>query len=302
MRSHRRPTFEALENKRCLTATAIVSAGGDLRVSGAADGPIEIVALADGNYRVSDNGVVIADSLAGVTDDIRINLEDAAEGAVNTVTLTLGDATVDEVYANLGDGDNSFEIIGGTVDDVHYIGGDGDDAVTLGGTITGSAKVRLGDGDNSLTTSGDLGRLSVQGGDGADAITLGGVFDRSVGLSLGDGDNTTTVSAEIDGSLTVSGGDGDDAVTLTETAIVADNFFARLGDGDNSVTHNGTVDGDFRVVTANEDDVVTIADTATVGGDTILGLGEQFEFGHCGGQFGGFNVGNQLRFFFRGAR
>src|SRR5262245_52756575 len=107
MRCHRTPTFESLESKRCLAVTAAVTAGGDLLVEGTADGAVEIVAVSAGTYRVSDNGVVVADAdvLTGVTDDVRIDLEDAADGAVNSVTLNLGDQSVDAVYAYLGNGD-----------------------------------------------------------------------------------------------------------------------------------------------------------------------------------------------------
>jgi hypothetical protein len=335
MRNHRSnfrvPTFESLENKRCLAVTAMVTAGGDLRVEGAADGAVEIVAVGAGAYRVTDNGVVIADSdvLTGVTDDIRIVLDDAGAGASNSVTLDLTAETtnsVDAIYANLGDGDNSFQFVGGTANSLTYRGGEGDDAVTLGGSIDAYAQLKLGDGDNSLTVSGEIGRLAANAGDGADAVTLadGALVDRNVKLALGDGDNTTTIAGDVDGSLSVAGRDGNDAITIAETAAIADNFFARLGDGENTVTHNGNVGGNFSVTSANENDTVNIADTAVIGGETNLALGEQGEQhegpGHChGGEGGGastdggvaslresFGVmglaGRELGFFFRGVR
>lgn len=331
MRNHRNffrvPTFESLENKRCLAVTAMVTAGGDLRVEGAADGAVEIVAVGAGAYRVTDNGVVIADSdvLTGVTDDIRIALDDAAAGASNSVTLDLTAETesIDAVYAKLGNGDNTFHFTGGAVNSLTYRGGEGDDAVTLGGSIDAYAQVKLGDGDNSLTVSGDVGRLAVNGGEGADAVTLadGAVVDRNVKLALGGGDNTTTIAGDVDGSVSVEGRDGNDGVTIAETAVIADNFFARLGDRDNIVTHNGSVGGNFSVTSANEDDTVTIADTATIDGDTNLTLGEQNDRhgrGRChggdseGGAHGesessnNFGVlamaGRELGFFFRGLR
>lgn len=173
--SYRRlATFETLENRRALAVTAAVSAGGDLIVSGDADGAVEIVAVSEGAYRVTDNGVVIADAdvLTGVTDDIRINLDKTA-GADNTVTVNLaGSDVVDTVYARLGDGDNTFQLIGTAVDDVSYRGGDGDDAVTLDATVDGSASLQLGDGDNTVEITGAIGRLSIKGGDGDDQVTI----------------------------------------------------------------------------------------------------------------------------------
>jgi hypothetical protein len=97
--------------------TASVS-DGDLVVEGDADGAVEIVAVSEGAYRVTDNGVVIADetTLQGVTDDIHINLESTVAGTNDTLTIDLAGQTVDKVYAELGDGDNSFELVGGTTE------------------------------------------------------------------------------------------------------------------------------------------------------------------------------------------
>ena len=71
MSKYRRRKFEALENRLFLAVTASVTDGGDLVVEGDADGAVEIVAVSEGAYRVTDNGVVIADetTLQGVTDD-----------------------------------------------------------------------------------------------------------------------------------------------------------------------------------------------------------------------------------------
>ena len=118
MTDRRLRTFESLENRRALAVTAAVSAGGDLIVSGNADGAVEIVAVSAGAYRVTDNGVVIADAdvLTGVTDDVRINLDRTA-GADDSVTVTLGSNVVDTVYARLGNGNNTFQVSGTAVDD-----------------------------------------------------------------------------------------------------------------------------------------------------------------------------------------
>src|SRR5262245_62043091 len=47
--------FEPLENRMCLSVSVAVT-DGDLVVSGDADGAVEIVAVSDGVYRVTDNG------------------------------------------------------------------------------------------------------------------------------------------------------------------------------------------------------------------------------------------------------
>ncbi len=139
--------FEALENRLCLSVSVAVN-DGDLVVSGDADGAVEIVAVGAGAYRVTDNGVLIADesTLTGVTDDIHIQLEETIAGTNDTVTIDLGGETVDRIYAQLGDGDNSFELTNGTAAGITYRGGDGIDSVSLSAAIESRAVVSLGDG------------------------------------------------------------------------------------------------------------------------------------------------------------
>ncbi len=290
MRYGRQAKFESLEDRALLAVTAAVTAGGDLVVQGTADGAVEIAAVSAGAYRVTDNGVVVADSdvLTGVTDDIRISLADGA-AAVDSVSVDLGGQTVDQVEVKLGKGDNSFSLTGGAAESLSYRGGAGADVVQLDASVEDSASLKLGAGDNSVTVTGALGRLDVQAGDGADSVSLAAAstVDDNVKLNLGSGDNSATISGAIGGSLAYDGRAGNDSVTIEEAASIADAVFARLGAGDNVVTHAGSVGGDFHVVSANADDTVDIADTATVGGETTLGLGEQRQGhgggGHCGG-------------------
>src|SRR5215212_4239540 len=114
MLAHRRSRFESLEKRLALTVTATVSAG-DLIVQGDADGAVVVTSVGTGNFEVTDNGVLIADSttLTGVNDDIQINLDPSA-GVDNTVTLDLGSQTVDQISAKLGNGANSFTVTGGS--------------------------------------------------------------------------------------------------------------------------------------------------------------------------------------------
>src|SRR5262245_65497758 len=96
-------SFEPLENRLCLSVTAAVS-DGDLIIKGDADGAVEIVAVSDGAFRVTDNGVVIADetTLTGIDDDINIKLEQTIGGTNDTVTVDLSaltDQTIDKIYA-----------------------------------------------------------------------------------------------------------------------------------------------------------------------------------------------------------
>ena len=276
MSKYRRRKFEALENRLFLAVTASVTDGGDLIVEGDADGAVEIVAVSEGAYRVTDNGVVIADetTLQGVTDDIHIKLDSSALGTNDTVMLDLAGQTVDRVYAALGDGDNSFELLGGTVRGLVYRGGDGIDSVALSAAIESRAMVSLGDGDNDLAVNEDVGNLAVYGGDDADLVTIAAVVSRGLHAMLGAGDNSLTLAGTIEGHLLVSARDGVDTVTVAEGATVGASAKISLGDGDNSATVAGTVDGNVAYDGGDGNDSVTLVQTAVIAGSFFGRLGE----------------------------
>jgi hypothetical protein len=269
--------IEPLENRLCLSVSVAVT-DGDLIVSGDADGAVEIVAVSEGAFQVSDNGVLIADetTLNGVTDDIHINLEESIEGTNDTVTIDLGGQAVDRVYAELGDGDNAFEILNGTATSLVYRGGDGIDSVSLDATIESRVNAMLGDGDNDLTVSGAIGNLTVHGGEGADLVAIGETATVSGGVTakLGDGDNSLMVAGAVDGHLLVSARDGADTVTLTETATVGRSVRTALGDGDNSLTVAGQVDGNVGYSGGDGNDEVSLAASAVIGEDFNARLGD----------------------------
>lgn len=279
MLSRKYPGFESLENRLCLSVNATVS-GGDLIVSGDADGAVEIVAVGQGSYRVTDNGVVVADEtvLQNVDDDITIRLEQSIDGTNDTVTLDLTALTenVDKVYADLGDGDNSFEIIGGSASGLTYRGGDGIDSVSIGSSIEGRAFVKLGDGDNDLTVNGAVGNLTVHGGDGADLIAIAStaVINGGASVELGNGDNSMTLAGTVDGHLVVSAREGADTVTVAEGATIGRSAKIALGNGQNSATIAGAVDGNVSYDGRDGNDTVALTATAAVAGNFSARLGE----------------------------
>jgi hypothetical protein len=294
MSKYRRRKFEVLENRLCLAVTATV-VDGDLVVTGDADGAVEIAAAGDGAYRVTDNGVVIADetTLQGITDDIHIMLESTTEGTNDSVTVDLTEQEVDRIHADLGDGDNSFELSGGTAHGLLYRGGDRVDSVSLSTAIQSRATVLLGDGDNDLTVNGEVENLSVHGGDGADVVAIAetAAVGRGVSAKLCAGDNSLTVAGTIEGHLAMSARDGIDTVTVTEGATVGRSAKISLGDGDNSATVAGTIDGSLAFDGGGGNDTVTLAETAVIGNsvNARLGAGEN-TVAHAGTVEGNFRV------------
>lgn len=284
--------FEPLENRLCLSVSATVS-DGDLVVSGDAAGAVEIVAVSAGAYRVTDNGVLIADetTLSGVTDDIRIQLETSVADTNDTVTVDLGGQAVDRVYASLGGGDNTFEFSNGTAERLSYRGGSGADSVTLAATIESRAQVALGAGDNDLTVTGAVGSLVVQGGSGADLVAIDESATISGGViaKLGSGDNSLSLAGAVDGHLLVAARDGADTVTIADTATVGKSVKLALGDGDNAVTVAGEIDGRLSYDGGDGNDAVTLSASAVVADDFFARLGDGdntvTHAGNVGGDF-----------------
>src|SRR5690349_20397837 len=97
-------SFERLESRYCLTVTAAVT-GGNLVVSGDADGAVVIHEDSAGTFGVTDNGAAVGTPLSNVTGGIKLSI-DATAGANNDVTVDLAGQAVDKIMANLGNGDN----------------------------------------------------------------------------------------------------------------------------------------------------------------------------------------------------
>jgi hypothetical protein len=281
--------IEKLEGRE-LMAVDISVVNGDLYIKGTASGEIAIVDLGDGTLQITESGagadgseVVTVES--GVSDDIIIRLDSDGSSTNDIVTVDLSAASlaVDKIFASLGEGDNSFSILGGTIGGtVAYSGRSGSDTVSIakGVVVEGNLLAALGDGENSLSMDGALGRsLGVRGGVDADSVSLGNdsVVAGLAMLLLGDGDNSVEVSGEIDKSLCLQSGSGDDTLTLTESALNEGSVTARLGSGSNSASVDGVIGGDLAIVSLNQEDELVVADNAVIVGDTLLGAGEQFE-------------------------
>jgi hypothetical protein len=284
MKGRRSFGFESLESRYCLSVAAVVD-NGDLVVSGDAEGPVAIVAAADGTFSVTDNGVEVAAGLA-VTDDVRINL-DASAGANDQVALDLGTATVDEVSVKLGAGDNSFSLTGGTITgSLKYFGGADGDTLVVNSEIAGGVYARLGAGENIATIDGQIGRdVVIQGGSDDDQVTIDvdAVIARGVSLHLGNGDNEVRIAGDITGGLGVHTGIGKDLLELLASASVGRFLIARLGGGDNDAILAGDVTGGIAVRAGAGNDDLSITADASIGGSVQVKLGDGTNtFNHAG--------------------
>ncbi len=147
-----RDSLERLESRQLLAVASVVESGL-LKVSGDADGAVEIVANSNAQFDVRDNGVSIGtfDGVKAITIAL-----DASGTANNLVTLKLDGANVDRVVANLGAGDNSLILASGSIKgSLSYSGGSGKDnlELTVGTTIGRNVYAKLGDGSNTLSES-----------------------------------------------------------------------------------------------------------------------------------------------------
>ena len=269
--------YENLEARKLLATTAGVM-DGDLYLSGEADGEIEIVAVTESTFRVSDNGVTIADesTLDNVTDDIRINLR--TDSSDNTVSLNLEGTELDMVYANLGDGDNFLELTGGEASKIIFRGGVDNDTIEINSAVESAAYFRLGDGDDSVQLNGEISRVGIIGGDGNDSVSLEGesTLDR-VYMNLGEGDNLATLNGEVDGNVRIRTNQGDNEISFSDTSIVTGQVRITTDDGSNLIFVNGTIEGELRLHASDGDDSLEFAETAFA--DSIhakLGDGENY--------------------------
>lgn len=268
-------SIERLESRQLLAVASVVESGL-LRVSGDADGAVEIVAKSTSQFEVTDNGVSI-----GTFDGVKaISIALGSSGtANNTVTLKLDGASVDRVVANLGAGDNSLVMASGSIKgSLSFKGGSGKDSLVLaaGTTVGRNVYAMLGDGSNKLSDSATItGSLLVSGGIDEDVVSI--LTEASIGrymsLNLGNGANTLSVAGTVEKSLDMKSGDGNDSVTIDSTGFVGGSVSARLGSGDNSLTHSGEIAGDLRVISKTGTDKVTVSTDAIVGGKTVQKLG-----------------------------
>ena len=278
MKRRRMGSFEQLETRLCLTVAVDVDEG-DLIVSGDADGAVEIIAVDETTFQVTDAGGAPV-TVEGITDDIRIELDAGDAAANDQVTLDLAGQAVDRVVVELGRGDNSFLLKGGTVGgSLKYRGGDGDDLLEIAtdAVVQKSVYARLGDGENSVVLDGKVERsLTVRGGADDDEIHLGedARIERNLSACLGDGDNDVTLAGEVGRRLTVRAGAGDDTVEILATALVERSVLVSLGDGDNLFVDAGAVEEMLSYHGLDGNDTVEISEDATVDGNVCIRLGD----------------------------
>ena len=100
-------------------------------------------------------------TLEGISDDIWIKLDTAGTDTNDKVIVDLAGQAVDQVFVELGNGDNEFELRGGTVHGVlRYLGGSGDDGLTIDADviIEGPVVAQLRSGNDRLDMAGQLQR------------------------------------------------------------------------------------------------------------------------------------------------
>ncbi len=150
----------------------------------------------------------------------------ALNGAAALATVSLPVA-VSKVTANLGGGNDAFNLLSMQIGALAFDGGDGNNTLQISGSDV-------------------AGALSDQGGTGNDVFTATGQFFHVGGaltLNLGDGSNAASFTAsgmELGGATLYTGGSGTDAFSLSAIAgIVTKAITAKLGAGDNTFTLGG---------------------------------------------------------------
>lgn len=160
--------------------------------------------------------------------------------------------------AFLGDGDNSFEMLGAVERSMRVYAGAGDDEIRLGenSEVGRRLTLRPGQGDNTAIVEGAVGgALYYRGGVGDDLIDIlasANIEGRTTAW-MGHGDNDLHVEGALGSHLSAIGGQGDDNVVLAESAEVDGNAQLRLGDGDDLIVAEAVPQG--RLIMDNPDEL-----------------------------------------------
>ena len=288
--------LEPLERRVCLAVSASV-VNGSLLVTGEPNGAVQINATAANTYQVIDNGVLIG-TFAGVTRNIRVNIDSTAPRSNDNVTLNLGGfATPLSVRLDAGDGNNTFTIQNGTVTrslivvggsgndmllvqsnatvtrHLIFLGYSGADTLTFRGTIGGNLIYRAGGGADTFTfdePATALGRVVMYGSRGSDTVTLLGQSRGNIMVDLSGGNDTLSSDAlfETTGTVLFQFGPGDDTATLD--GWYTGSVSVELGNGDDTVDFDGRFSSTLEVDGGLGDDTFGFDEDAVFEDDVTL--------------------------------
>ncbi len=234
--------YRKLEDRICLTVTASVTQTGSLSVRGFSDGLVQINALGNQQFQITDNGAPVA-TVNGVRQNIVVRINPSPLN--DTVRINLLNEAIDNVVVELSDGTNDFEITGNVpIMRVIYKGGSGQDTVVTNVDTTRITAVSGFDGSNSFLAQNNSRRFRYRGGVDADNVTLGSTLAPGstqaefAGIIPGDGENRFECFATITENLYFRGGEDRDTVTTFDVNNTA-SFV--MGNGSNVLF----LDGDY---------------------------------------------------------
>ena len=167
----KRIEFEKLEDRVCLTVSAIMAEAGILSVTGNADGGVQIVG-SDTGISVRDDGILIGEFEQVQRIEI---LMDMTRGIVNDdkVHISLNNQSVDRVFAFLGHGENVFDVSGDEpVGEIAFVGGFDNDTFTVDAIVQRAIVAIMRDGNDVVNVDGSMNWLHVDGGQGDDTVNI----------------------------------------------------------------------------------------------------------------------------------
>ena len=232
--------YQKLEDKVYLTVNATVTQTGSLSVRGFADGQVQINALGNQQFQITDNGALVA-NVSGVRQNIAVRVNPSPLN--DSLRINLFNETVDNVVVELSDGNNDFQINGNSpIMRVVYEGGSGQDTVAVNVDTTRISSMVGREGSNTFTAQNNSRRFRYRGGPNADLVTLGSSVNPGAiqaefaGIIMGNGINRFENYATITRNQYFRGGTGQDTVTSND---VNDTASFVLGDGSNVLFLDG---------------------------------------------------------------
>ncbi len=266
-----RPTRLQLESmERRITPTVVAQfLSGSLIITGTPDGDVDVIAKANNQYQVVDNGKSIG-IFTGVTGDIAFRLNDVPQ-----------DLTVDMKTFTAP---RNITVAMGSIANEFTLTSSNNSNTDVTGSVTITSK-------NGAFTAVDLGSkekiggsLTVNHGAGDTIVLLGGVIGKDVtiaAMSPNSQDNTLFTlqsTALVAGNVTInsaSNNTGTIDVNLASGSKITGSVLASFSAGSNVVTAAGEIGKNLTVTSFNNTTSasVDVDVTGTLGGGLSVGVG-----------------------------
>jgi hypothetical protein len=310
MHPHRlRLCIEQLEDRCCPTVSAMVDTAGNVNITGAPDGLVNINLTNDATYAITDNGVAVPITGAptgqapGAVIAILSYSTSSFESAPGNDTITVnlnGFRMGGGLGVNMGKGldtlnVNGNAVLGGTVP-ANIIGLGVNTLLVqnanVGGTIKIDSSRETQPGDFRLVNDVINGDVNIKSSNDRDNVTVDNTtIGRDLLLSLSDTTGgsanalTLTSTSTVGRNLVFLSGAGGGTAVLDGT--ISGSATLNMGFGLDSVSLTGSIGSNLTLLAGHGVNLVTLDAASFVGGNVFMNLNNGLNFVDFEGSIGG---------------